>query len=140
MGFTSLIIGGKWIVDGAVKIAESFNISQSLIGLTIVVIGTSLPELATSAMAAYKRQSDIAIGNVIGSNILNIFFVLGAGSIIHPLPFNTNSNSDIAMLIFANILLIIVMFIGKKNIIERWPGLLMLILYVGYIIFLAFTK
>ena len=140
LGLVGLTIGGKWIVDGAVKIAEFFNISQSLIGLTIVAIGTSLPELATSAIAAYKKQSDIAIGNVVGSNIFNIFWILGASAIIRPLPFNTSSNGDIAMTIFASILLFIVMFIGKKRVIERWQGVFMVTTYVGYIVFLVLTK
>ena len=140
LGLTGLVIGGKWIVDGAVKIAEFFNISQSLIGLTIVAIGTSLPELATSAIAAYKKQSDIAIGNVVGSNIFNIFWILGISAIIHPLPFNTNSNGDIAMTILASIVLFVVMFIGKRRIIERWQGIFMVMTYAGYIVFLVLTK
>ncbi|MBU0982131.1 calcium/sodium antiporter [Patescibacteria group bacterium] len=140
LGLAGLVIGGKWIVDGAVKIAEFFNISQSLIGLTIVAIGTSLPELATSAIAAYKKQSDIAIGNVVGSNIFNIFWILGASAIIRPLPFNISSNGDIAMTIFASIVLFLVMFIGKKRVIERWQGVFMVTTYVGYIVFLVLTK
>lgn len=140
LGLAGLVIGGKWIVDGAVQIAEFFNISQSLIGLTIVAIGTSLPELATSAMAAYKKQSDIAIGNVVGSNIFNIFWILGASAIIRPLPFNISSNTDIAMTILASIVLFLVMFIGKKRVIERWQGVFMVTTYVGYVIFLVLTK
>ena len=140
LGLAGLVIGGKWIVDGAIKIAELFNISQSLIGLTIVAIGTSLPELATSAIAAYKKQSDIAIGNVVGSNIFNIFWILGANAIIRPLPFSNSSNGDIAMTIFASILLFIVMFIGKKRVIERWQGVFMVTLYAGYVVFLVLTK
>ena len=140
LGLAGLVIGGKWIVDGAVQIAEFFNISQSLIGLTIVAIGTSLPELATSAIAAYKKQSDIAIGNVVGSNIFNIFWILGASAIVRPLPFNTNSNGDILMTIFASIVLFLVMFIGKKRIIERWQGVFMVTTYVGYVVFLVLTK
>src|SRR3989339_621788 len=140
LGLAGLVIGGKWIVDGAVKIAEFFNISQSLIGLTFVAIGTSLPELATSAMAAYKKQSDIAIGNVVGSNIFNIFWILGASAIIRPLPFNASSNGDMAMTIFASIVLFVVMFIGKKRVIERWQGVFMVTAYVGYVIFLVLTK
>lgn len=140
LGLASLMIGGKWIVDGAVKIAEFFNISQSLIGLTIVAIGTSLPELATSAIAAYKKQSDIAIGNVVGSNIFNIFWILGASAVIRPLPFNRSSNEDIVMTIFASIVLFLAMFIGKKRVIERWQGVFMVSTYVGYVVFLALTK
>ena len=135
-----LVIGGKWIVDGAVQIADFFNISQSLVGLTIVALGTSLPELATSAVAAYKKQSDIAIGNVVGSNIFNIFWVLGASAVIHPLPFNISLNSDVIMVIFASMVLFTAMFIGKKLIIERWQGVLMIIAYASYIVLLVLTK
>ena len=140
LGLAGLVIGGKWIVDGAVQIAEFFNISQSLIGLTIVAIGTSLPELATSAIAAYKKQSDIAIGNVVGSNIFNIFWILGASAIVRPLSFNTSSNGDIAMTIFSSIVLFLAMFIGKKKVIERWQGVCMVTAYVGYVVFLVLTK
>lgn len=140
LGLTALIIGGKWIVDGAVKIAEFFNISQSLIGLTIVAVGTSLPELATSAIAAYKKQSDIAIGNVVGSNIFNIFWILGISAIINPLPFNNNSNTDILMTMLASVILFAIMFIGKRHVIERWQGVLMVASYAGYVVFLVLTK
>jgi len=140
LGLAGLVVGGKWIVDGAVKIAELFGISQSLIGLTIVAIGTSLPELATSAIAAYKKQSDIAIGNVVGSNLFNIFWILGVSAVIRPLPFSTSSNSDIAMTIFASVLLFIMMFTGKKRVIERWQGVFMVTSYVGYVVFLVLTK
>lgn len=140
IGLAGLAVGGKWIVDGAVKIAELFNVSESLIGLTIVAIGTSLPELATSAIAAYKKQADIAIGNVVGSNIFNIFWILGASSIIRPLPFSDNSRSDILMTIFASLLLFMIMFIGKKHTVERWQGALMIAIYIGYISFLIVGK
>lgn len=139
-GLIGLTVGGKWIVDGAVKIAELFNISQSLIGLTIVAIGTSLPELATSATAAYKRQSDIAIGNIVGSNIFNIFWILGVSAIIRPLPFSISSNVDIIMTIFASVVLFTVMFIGQKRVIERWQGIFMIASYVGYVMFLVLFK
>ena len=91
-------------------------------------------------MAAYKKQSDIAIGNVVGSNIFNIFWILGASAIIRPLPFNTSSNSDIAMTIFASALLFSVMFIGQRRVIERWQGVFMVTSYVGYVVFLVLTK
>ncbi len=139
-GLTGLIVGGKWIVDGAVKIAELFDVSQSLIGLTVVAIGTSLPELATSAVAAYKKQADIAIGNVIGSNIFNTFWILGASSVIRPLPFLRDSNPDILMSIFASALLFAILFIGKRHIVERWQGYLMIAIYIGYIVFLVNTR
>ncbi|MFA5298753.1 MAG: calcium/sodium antiporter [Lutibacter sp.] len=135
-GLLGLVFGGKWIVDGAVKIAELFHVSQSLIGLTVVAIGTSLPELATSAVAAYKKQTDIAIGNIVGSNIFNIFWVLGFSALIRPLPFSTTNDVDIIMTIFASALLFLIMFVGKRYIIERWQGILMVTIYIAYIIYL----
>jgi len=139
-GLLALVFGGNWIVEGAVKIAESFNISQSLIGLTIVAIGTSLPELATSAVAAYKKQADIAIGNIVGSNIFNIFWILGVSALIRPLPFSASSNPDIAMTILASAILFLIMFTGKRHTIERWEGILMIMTYIAYISFLVITS
>lgn len=136
VGLVGLTVGGKWIVDGAVKIAESFNVSQSLIGLTIVAIGTSLPELATSAMAAYKKQSDIAIGNVVGSNIFNIFWILGFSAVLKPLPFSEKSQIDVLMTIFASLVLFILLMVGKRHVIEKWQGVLMILIYIGYLVFL----
>jgi len=136
LGLTSLTLGGKWIVDGAVKLATRFGMSQSLVGLTIVAVGTSLPELATSAMAAYKRNVEIAVGNVVGSNIFNIFFVLSASSIIKPLPFKETNNIDIGMVILAELLLFAFMFTGRKRLLDRWEGIVFLSLYAAYIIFL----
>jgi cation:H+ antiporter len=139
-GLLGLVFGGKWIVDGAIKIAEGFNVSQSLIGLTVVAIGTSLPELATSAVAAYKKQSDIAIGNVVGSNIFNIFWILGFSSVINPLPFSKDSVIDIIMTIVASLILFLIMFIGKKHTVERWQGVIMILIYIGYVAYLIGTK
>lgn len=140
LGLTGLVFGGKWIVDGAVKIAESFNVSQSLIGLTVVAVGTSLPELATSAVAAYKKQTDIAIGNVVGSNIFNVFWILGASAIIRPLPFNMASNADLFVNILASIILFFAMYVGKKHVLERWQGIILLLFYISYITYLVFTR
>lgn len=135
-GIMSLFIGGKFVVDGAVQIAQSFGVSELLIGLTIVAIGTSLPELVTSVMAAMKKNSDIAVGNVVGSNIFNIFFVLGTSAIINPIPFNVASNIDIIVTISASFLLFIAMFVGKKHILEKWQGIIFILIYVLYILFL----
>ena len=139
-GLLGLVFGGKWIVDGAIKIAEGFNVSQSLIGLTVVAIGTSLPELATSAVAAYKKQSDIAIGNVVGSNIFNIFWILGLSAVINPLPFSKDSAMHIIMTILASLILFLIMFIGKKHTVERWQGVIMILIYIGYVAYLIGTK
>lgn len=135
LGLVGLTLGGNWIVEGAVKLAQLLNISETLIGLTIVAIGTSLPELATSVIAAYRKRADIAIGNVVGSNIFNIFFVLGFSAIIRPLPFNPAHNIDIGMAIAASLLLFLFMFFGKKQTLERWQGAFLIGLYVVYIIF-----
>jgi cation:H+ antiporter len=135
-GLAGLALGGNWIVNGAVKMAAHFNISQSLVGLTIVAVGTSLPELATSAVAAYKKNTDIAIGNAVGSNIFNIFWVLALSAIIKPLPFQPSDNPDVLMTITASILLFAFLFIGKKHTLERWKGIGFLLIYAGYIFFL----
>ena len=95
VGAIGLAYGGQWVVDGATTIARLLGLSESFIGLTIVAIGTSLPELATSAIAAYKHNTDIAVGNVVGSNIFNIFWVLGLSAVIRPLPVNMEINTDI---------------------------------------------
>jgi cation:H+ antiporter len=135
-GLVCLIIGAKWIVDGAVKLAASMGMSQSLIGLTIVAVGTSLPELATSVVAAYKKNVDIAVGNVVGSNIFNILFVLGVSSLIRPLPFSASNNIDIAVVIFASLLLFFGMFTGKRHSLDRWHGVVFFASYIAYITFL----
>ena len=137
-GLVGLGVGGNWIVGGAVHIASRLGVSQSLIGLTIVAVGTSLPELATSAVAAYKKNFEIAVGNVVGSNIFNIFFVLGLSSIIKPLPFQPGSNVDIDAVILASLLLFLWMFTGKKRSLDRWEGIIFLVLYACYITFLVF--
>lgn len=140
LGLLGLGIGGKFIVDGAVEIANYFKISQSLIGLTIIAVGTSLPELATSAVAAYKKQKDIAIGNVVGSNIFNIFWVLGMSAVIHPLSFNPQANFDVLFTIFSSFILFLMMHIGKKHVIERWQGIFLVTIYICYIAFLIITN
>lgn len=137
-GLVGLTLGGKWIVDGAIVIAKNLGMSESLIGLTIVAVGTSLPELATSAVAAYRRNVEIAVGNIVGSNIFNVFFVLGVSSIIKPLPFQTRNNLDIGAVILSSLLLFLFMFTGKKRSLDRWEGTVFLVLYAAYIVFLIF--
>lgn len=139
-GLIGLTVGGKWIVDGAVKIAGLFQISESLIGLTIVAVGTSLPELATSAVAALRKETDIAVGNVVGSNIFNIFWILGVSALIRPLPFDPQANVDIGMTVLASAILFVVLFIGKRHKVERWQGALMIAMYLGYIVYSIQTK
>lgn len=140
LGLTGLALGGKWIVDGAVRLALNFGMSQALVGLTIVAVGTSLPELATSAMAAYKKNVEIAVGNVVGSNIFNIFFVLGISSTLKPLPFRTRNNLDIGVVILSSILLFAYMFTGRRRSLDRLEGGVFVVLYVGYLAFLIITE
>lgn len=135
-GLVGLVIGGKWIVDGAVLFATKLGVSEALIGLTIVAVGTSLPELATSAVAAYKKNVDIAIGNVIGSNIFNIFWILGVSASIAPLPFSSALILDLGVVIFVTVLLFLALFVGRKLVLERWQGVVFVVIYLIYIGFL----
>ena len=141
LGITGLVVGGNWIVNWAVAIATHFGISERIIGLTIIAVGTSLPELATSAVAAYKKNSDIAIANVIGSNIFNILFILGTSALITPIPSMPGTNTDLLVLTLATLLIFFFYMRGKhKRTIEKKEGILMLLLYVCYISFLIFGK
>jgi cation:H+ antiporter len=132
LGLVMLIGGGKLVVDSAIEIAHAFGLSEKLIGLTILAAGTSLPELATSAVAAYKRNTDIAIGNVIGSNIFNVFFILGITGIIHPIQYNTAMNFDIYVLMAATVVLMIFMFTLNQRKLDRWEAVLLLGCYIAY--------
>ncbi len=136
VGLAGLILGGKLAVNNAVIIARTAGLSEKLIGLTIVAIGTSFPELFTSAIAAYKNKTDLAIGNVVGSNIFNIFFILGLSAFFRPIPFTPVLNADILILLFASLLLFMTMFTGRKRLLDRWEAVLFLFFYAGYIIFL----
>ncbi|MBT6143151.1 calcium/sodium antiporter [bacterium] len=141
IGMVGLTLGGKWIVDGAVFIAKSFSMSEALIGLTVVAIGTSLPELATSYVAARRKNADIAIGNTVGSNIFNVFWILGLSSIVRPLPFDAaNNNEDMYLAILASLLLFVFMFFGRKQVLQRSQGVFFLLLYFGYMIFKVVTN
>lgn len=135
-GLAGLVFGGKWIVEGAIHIANLLGVSESLIGLTVVAVGTSLPELATSAVAAYRKNVDIAVGNVVGSNIFNIFLVLGTSATIKPLPFKPASNFDMFVVMFSSALLFAFLFVGKRHRIERWQGIMFLVFYVAYTAYL----
>jgi len=119
VGFVLVIKGADLLVDEACALARKLSVSDLMIGLTVVAFGTSLPELATSAMAAYKKNPEIAVGNIVGSNIFNIFFILGISSLIRPLPFGAKINSDIGVLILAGFLLFIFMFTGKKHRLDK---------------------
>jgi len=136
-GLGLLVFGGRWMVDGAVQIAEALGMSKSAIGLTIVAAGTSVPELATSAVAAFKRNSDIAIGNVVGSNIFNIFFILGTSAVVHPLGLGNISMLDLGVVVFSSVLLFVKSYDSK---ISRLEGGILLSLYVVYVAYLLMNS
>lgn len=136
LGLLGLYFGGKYFVQGAISIASELGMSERLIGLTIVAVGTSLPELATSVVAAYRKNADIAVGNVVGSNIFNIFLILGLTSVIKPLPFSAASNFDIMVTIAASLLLFLTtMTFGRKKI-DRVEGVIFLLLYGAYLFYI----
>lgn len=136
LGLIGLAVGGKFIVDGAVVFAQMAHVSEAFIGLTIVAIGTSLPEMAASVVAARKGTTDMAVGNVIGSNIFNLLWVLGMSSIISPIGFNSALNIDVLLLIVATILLLFLIFIGRKNILEKKEGITLIAIFVTYMIYI----
>lgn len=136
LGLVLLVGGGTLVVDNAIAIAQHYGLSDKLIGLTILAAGTSLPELATSAVAAYKKNTDIAIGNVIGSNIFNIFFILGVTGLIRPLPFDIAMDFDLYVLGASTIILMIFMFTLNTRKLDRWEAFLLLSGYIAYTIFL----
>jgi len=137
-GILGLSFGGQWVVEGAVSIAKILGVSEKLIGLTIVAVGTSLPELVTSAMAAYRQKTDIAVGNVVGSNIMNILFILALTAVISPLPFRDNLQVDLWMVIGATVLLFLALFVGQQRLLERWQGVVFIVLYLMYIAYAIF--
>lgn len=135
-GLGALILGAQLIVPAATNIAVSWGVSQSIIGLTIIALGTSLPELATSAVAAFKRNSDIALGNVIGSNIFNVFFILATSAIIRPLPAYNNMYIDLIVTALGSLLVILLIYTNKNRQIKRWGGALLLVAYSLFIIWM----
>jgi len=150
IGCCMLAGGGKLAVDGAVSIALQLGLSEAFIGLTIVAVGTSLPELAASTVAAYKGKADIAVGNIVGSNIFNIFWILGLSSFIKPLPFQPALNVDLAVVIFSVFLLFILVHNGvphrrilmwwkqsRDYTIRRWEGAILLSGYIVYLVYIG---
>lgn len=138
-GLGALIAGGNFFVDGATGIARNLGISESVIGLTLVAGGTSLPELATSIVAALKKNPEIAIGNVIGSNLFNIFFVLGCSASITPLRLAGISNLDLWVLVGSGILLWLFGLFFAKRTITRIEGSIMVLCYIAYIAYLIYS-
>ena len=133
LGFCGLLFGGRMVVDGATHLAAMLGIAQRVIGLTLVAGGTSLPELATSIVAARQGEVEIAVGNVVGSSIFNLFFVLAVTAVIRPLPFNPAANVDMSVMTAAAVLLFVFLSTGRQRIMGRREGALALILYGLYI-------
>lgn len=138
-GLAALVFGGDLFVDGASEIARRFGVSDAVIGLTIVAVGTSLPELAASVTAAVKGMPGLAIGNVIGSNIFNIFLVLGSAATIAPLPLGNVTNIDLGVLLFASLLFWVFGQFFKTRTFTRSEGVLMAACYIGYMIWLVIS-
>lgn len=139
-GMIGLFFGGKFVVDNAVIIARHFEVSEKFIGLTIVALGTSLPELVTSILAITKGRNDLAIGNVIGSNIFNILLVLGVSSLIAPIHYDIALNIDFIFLCVITIMLFTTMFVGKKHKLTKIEAVLFVFLYLVYLVFLFYRK
>lgn len=137
IGFVGLILGGKLVVDNAILVATELGVSQKIIGLTIIAAGTSLPELVTSVVAAMKKNSDIAIGNVIGSNIFNVLLVIPISAMINPISFDSVFNQDIYILIGGTVFILGALILSKSNKINRWHGIIVLgfyLIYTGYLV------
>lgn len=136
-GLGALVIGGQWIVNSASAIAKHYGMSEALIGLTIVGIGSSLPDLATSLVASIKGQTALALGNVVGACIMDILFVLGACALVHPLDVETISFVDFGTLAVASILLLVFAIFGRKKGINRAEGAFLVLCYIAYMVYLV---
>lgn len=134
LGLVLLIYGSDYLVESAVQIAKTWGISDAVIGLTIIAAGTSMPELATSVVAAFRNQGDIAIGNVIGSNIFNLLAILGFSSLVHPITLSNINNVDLAVMLGFTLLLAPFMITGK--VIKAWEGSVFLLGYVVYLYYM----
>lgn len=134
VGLACIIFGGDLVVDNASTIAKTAGMSETLVGLTIVAVGTSLPELVTSVVASIKKENDIAIGNVIGSNIFNIIFILGLSSTISTLTLSWAQFIDMLVMLGSGIILLLIALFSKKM--QRWQGAIIVLLYVGYIVYI----
>ncbi len=140
-GFAGLIGGGKFMVDAAVEIAKSWGVSEGIIGLTVVAAGTSFPELVVCILAAKKGSADMAIGNVVGSNVFNIFFVLGISATVRPIPFNPNANNmDIVVTALGCLMVVAFVFMGEGRKISRTEGTALTLGYLFYISYLIYQQ
>ncbi len=134
LGIAGLYLGGQWVVDGAIGLAQAWSIDDALIGLTIIAFGTSSPELVASGVAAYRGKTDIAVGNVVGSNIFNLLWVLGLTSSIVELPFEVVSNTDLLIVIASSTMVILALVSSRNNTVNRSHGMLFVGLYLVYVV------
>ncbi len=139
VGLVALVVGGEVIVKSATSIAHALGVSDAIIGLTVVALGTSLPELATSCMAAVKKNCDIALGNVIGSNIFNIFFILGTSAVIFPLPGYKGLELDAVMAALGSAMVMLFVYTTRRHEIKRWHGGVLLLIYAAYLAYRIWT-
>jgi cation:H+ antiporter len=137
LGVVGLYIGGQWVVDGAIGLARLWGVNDALLGLTIVAIGTSSPELVASAVAASRGETDIAVGNVVGSNIFNLLWILGITSALIELPFEVVTNTDLLMVIGSSVMILVALVTGRRNTIQRSHGILFVILYAAYLYYVV---
>ena len=142
LGFCGLLVGGRMTVDGAVVLAGMMGAASTVVGLTVVAVGTSLPELVTCIVAARRGESEIAVGNAVGSNIFNGFFILGISALMGPLPLDPAGHVDMAFMTAANILLLLFLFAGRERVMHRQEGMLAILIYgvyIGYLLFSVFA-
>lgn len=140
VGLAGLVIGGRLVVNNAIQIATVLGVSEKIIGLTIIAAGTSLPELATSIIAAMRKNVDIAVGNIIGSNIFNVFLILGISSVVKPVEYNPSFNSELYLLAGGTLFLFIGMFTGERKKLDRWEAGLLLAAFIAYTFYLINTQ
>lgn len=132
IGLAGLGLGGHLVIDQALALARLLEIDERIIGLTIIAAGTSLPELATSVVAAMRKKADIAVGNIVGSNIFNIFFILGTSALIHPVQFDSSFNQELYLLMGGTLFVFIAMFTGGRHRLDRWESFFLLALFLLY--------
>lgn len=140
IGLAGLIGGGRLVVIHAVEMAVQLGLSEKLIGLTIVAAGTSLPELATSVVAVIRKNNDIAIGNVVGSNIFNIFLILGLSAWIRPINYSAAFNTDLLLYCGGSLVLLLMMYVGRRHILHRWQAGVLLLIFGVYTVHLIQTS
>ena len=137
IGLILLIVGGELLVRNAVALARSLGVAEKVIGLTIVAAGTSLPELATSVVAAIKKNNDIAVGNIIGSNIFNLLMILGISALIRPISYDHHFNRELVILCLGTVALLVAMFTGKRQKLDRWEAAILFLGFVAYSVLIA---